>query len=87
MLMTTVALLCLLFAVGVAVYRVVRGPSWGDRITAFDFLGVNLAVLIVVLALRSGFESLLDVALLMSIVGFLTTVALTRYLLLDRVLE
>jgi multicomponent K+:H+ antiporter subunit F/multicomponent Na+:H+ antiporter subunit F len=85
--MTTVALLCLLFAVGVAVYRVVRGPSWGDRITAFDFLGVNLAVLIVVLALRSGFESLLDVALLMSIVGFLTTVALTRYLLLDRVLE
>ncbi len=86
-LVTTVALLCLLFAVGVAVYRVVRGPSWGDRITAFDFLGVNLAVLIVVLALRSGFESLLDVALLMSIVGFLTTVALTRYLLLDRVLE
>ncbi len=87
MLMTTVALLCLLFAVGVAVYRVVRGPSWGDRITAFDFLGVNLAVLIVVLALRSGLESLLDVALLMSIMGFLTTVALTRYLLLDRVLE
>lgn len=85
--MTTVALLCLLFAVGVAVYRVVRGPSWGDRITAFDFLGVNLAVLIVVLALRSGFESLLDVALLVSIVGFLTTIALTRYLLLDRVLE
>lgn len=85
--MTTVALLCLLFAIAVAVYRVVRGPSWGDRITAFDFLGVNLAVLIVVLALRSGFESLLDVALLVSILGFLTTVALTRYLLLDRVLE
>ncbi len=85
--MTTVALLCLLFAIAVAVYRVVRGPSWGDRITAFDFLGVNLAVLIVVLALRSGFESLLDVALLVSILGFLTTVALTRYVLLDRVLE
>jgi len=84
---TTVALLCLLFAIAVAVYRVVRGPSWGDRITAFDFLGVNLAVLIVVLALRSGFESLLDVALLVSILGFLTTVALTRYVLLDRVLE
>lgn len=85
--MTTVALLCVLIAVAVAVYRVIRGPSWGDRITAFDFLGVNLAVLIVVLALRSGFESLLDVALLVSILGFLTTVALTRYLLLDRVLE
>ena len=85
--MTTVALACLLFAVTVAVYRVIRGPSWGDRIMALDFLTVNLAVLIVVLALRSGFESLLDVALLVSILGFLTTVALTRYLLLNRVLE
>ena len=85
--MTTVALVCLLVAVALAVYRVVRGPSWGDRITAFDFLTVNLAVLIVVLAIRTGFESFLDVALLVSILGFLTTVALTRYLLLRQVLK
>jgi len=84
---TTVALICLLVSVVLTVYRVVRGPSWGDRITAFDFLTVNLAVIIVVLAMRSGFESLLDVALLVSILGFLTTVALTRYLLLNRVLR
>jgi len=84
---TTIALVCLLVAVALAVYRVVRGPSWGDRITAFDFLTVNLAVLIVVLAMRTGFESLLDVALLISILGFLTTVALTRYFLLHRVLK
>lgn len=85
--MTTVALVCLLISVVLTVYRVVRGPSWGDRITAFDFLTVNLAVIIVVLAMRSGLESLLDVALLVSILGFLTTVALTRYLLLNRVLR
>ena len=52
-----------------------------------DFLSVNLALLNVVLAIRSGLETLLDVALVMSILGFLTTVALTRYLLLDRVLK
>ena len=85
--MTTFALFCLLIAVAVAIYRVIRGPSWGDRITAFDFLSVNLAVLIVVLAIRTGFESFLDVALLVSILGFLTTIALIRYLLLHRVLE
>ncbi len=85
--MTTVALICLVVSFTLAIYRVMRGPSWGDRITAFDFLTVNLAVLIVVLAMRSGFESLLDVALLVSILGFLTTVALTRYLLLNRVLR
>ncbi len=85
--MTTLALTCLLLSIVLALYRVVRGPSWGDRITAFDFLSVNVAVLFVVLAMRSGLESLLDVALLVSILGFLTTVALTRYLLLGRVLR
>ncbi len=85
--MTTLALICLLLSVTLTTYRVLKGPSWGDRLTALDFLSVNLAVLIVVLAIRTGFETMLDVALLVSILGFLTTVALTRYLLLGRVLE
>ena len=33
-------------------YRVLRGPSWGDRIMAFDFLSVNLVVLFALLAVR-----------------------------------
>lgn len=85
--MTTVALVCVLLSVGLTLYRVLKGPSWGDRITALDFLTVNLAILIVILAMRTGFESFLDVALLVSILGFLTTVALTRYMLLNRVLK
>lgn len=85
--MTTVALICLVVSAALTTLRVLKGPSWGDRVTALDFLSVNLAVIVVVLAIRSGFESLLDVALLISILGFLTTVALTRYLLLGRVLE
>lgn len=82
-----IALVCLSLSVVLAVYRVVRGPSWADRITGFDFLGVSLAALIVVLALRTGFESFLDVALIVSILGFLSTVAFTRYLLRGRVMK
>ena len=85
--MTTLALICLTVSAALTTFRALKGPSWGDRVTALDFLSVNLAVTVVVLAIRSGFESLLDVALLISILGFLTTVALTRYLLLGRVLE
>jgi multisubunit Na+/H+ antiporter MnhF subunit len=84
---TTVALVCVLLSVGLTLYRVLKGPSWGDRITALDFLTVNLAIMIVILAMRTGFESFLDIALLVSILGFLTTVALTRYMLLNRVLK
>lgn len=66
-------------------YRVISGPSWGDRIMAFDFLGVNLVVLFVLLAVRLRYTLLLDAALVLSLLGFLGTVALTRYLLLGKV--
>lgn len=82
-----IALACLALSVVLAVYRVLRGPSWGDRITGFDFLGVSLAALIVVLALKTGLTSFLDVALIVSILGFLSTVALSRYLLRGRVMK
>ncbi|AAF10457.1 monovalent cation/H+ antiporter complex subunit F [Deinococcus radiodurans] len=68
-------------------YRVLRGPSWGDRIMAFDFLSVNLVVLFTLLAVRSRQLVMLDAALVLSLLGFLSTVALTRYLLLGRVMR
>lgn len=81
------ALACLVISILLAVYRVLKGPSWGDRIMALDFLAVNVAVLIVLLALRSGSEAFLDAALIVSILGFLSTVALSRYVLAGKVIE
>lgn len=81
-----VAVGCLLVSTLLATHRTLVGPTWGDRVTAFDFLTVNLAVLVVVMSLKTGFAALLDVALLVSILGFLSTVALTRYLLRGRVI-
>ena len=85
--MVFVALICLIVSFGLGTYRVLKGPTVGDRIAAFDFLAVNLALLIVVVALRTGYSSLLDVALLVSILGFLGTVALARYLLSGKVMK
>lgn len=82
-----VALACLAVAILLTVYRMLKGPTWGDRITALDFLGVNLAVLIVVIALKTGRAAFLDAALLFSILGFLSTIALTRYLLSGKVMK
>ena len=76
----TIALICLVIAIVLTIYRVIQGPTWGDRITAMDFLTSCLAVLIVIIALKTGFTDLLDIALLMSVLGFLSTVALARYL-------
>ena len=83
----TVAMLCVLTSVALTLYRALRGPSWGDRIAAIDFLNTNAAVLIVLVALKTGRPALLDAALVVAILGFLGTVALARYLLGGRVME
>lgn len=82
-----IAIACIALAITLTVFRVLRGPTWGDRIAAFDFLGVALAVLFVVIALRSGTVAFLDAALVLSILGFLSTAALSRYLLRGRVMK
>lgn len=82
-----IALGCLAVAIVLTLARIVRGPTLGDRITGFDFLGVNLAVLVVVVALRTGFTDFLDAALVLSVLGFLGTVALALYLLHGRVMK
>lgn len=76
-----IAFICIILALLISCFRIVRGPTLGDRIAALDFLGVGMAVLIVLLAMRTGFTAYLDAALIVSILGFLSTVALTRYIL------
>ena len=82
-----IAIVCLSITITLAIYRVLRGPTWGDRVTAFDFLGVALAVLLVVIALKTGTPAFLDAALVLSILGFLGTAALSRYMLHGRVMK
>jgi len=82
-----IALVTISVSILLVVYRVLRGPSWGDRIMAFDFLTVNVVALIVLVTIRNRLEVLLDAALVLSLLGFLGTVALTRFLLLGRVMR
>ncbi len=76
-----IAFACIILALLMACWRIARGPTLGDRVAALDFMGVAMAVLIVLLAMRTGFEDFLDAALIVSILGFLSTVALTRYIM------
>ncbi|MFC6592841.1 monovalent cation/H+ antiporter complex subunit F [Deinococcus lacus] len=82
-----IALVIVALSAILVAYRVVRGPSWGDRIMAFDFLSVNLVVLFTLFAVKTRLLVMLDAALVLSLLGFLSTVALTRYLLVGRVMK
>lgn len=81
------ALGCLVLAMGVALIRLVRGPTTQDRILAFDCLNLDamLAMLTLGLLYRSG--TYLGPALLISLVGFVSTTAMAKFLLRGEVIE
>ncbi len=75
-------ILLLVIAVIVGVYRLLAGPTRADRVIAFDLLFAVGVVLCICAALASGSKAFLDVAIGLSLVGFLATIAWAR--LIDR---
>lgn len=73
-------LLILAGGIGLAVYRIVRGPRNADRIIALDLLSVLVVSVAALFAVLSGEKMFLDVAIAFALVAFLGTVAFARYL-------
>lgn len=75
-----VALAILMLALVMTAIRVIVGPSLADRVLALDQL-VSIAIgFIAVIAVKTGFELYIDIALALALVGFLATVAFARYI-------
>ena len=78
-------------AVGLALllagWRLLRGPTPPDRVLALDTLYMNLVALIVLLGLRWSSGLVFEAALLIALLGFVSTVALARFLSRGDVLE
>ena len=76
-----IAIGLLLVALLLVIVRLARGPNLGDRIMALDTLTILAVGLISALTVRTGLTLYLDIAIAIGLVGFLSTVALARYLL------
>lgn len=70
----------LLVALLLAVVGLVRGPTLADRILALDLMTTLAVGLIAAITVLTGFALYIDVAIAVSLAGFLSTVALARYL-------
>jgi multicomponent K+:H+ antiporter subunit F len=82
-----VALALLALSLALALVRLVRGPDVTDRILALDTLYVNSAALLVLYGLELGVDRYYEAALLIAMLGFLTTVVLSKYLTRGDVIE
>ena len=67
--------------------RVVRGPDVTDRILALDTLYVNSAAMLVLYGLELGTGRYYEAALLIAMLGFITTVVLSKFLTRGDVIE
>lgn len=61
-------------------WRLVKGPTLPDRVVAVDLLAIYTLALCAVYTLLSGNPVYLDVALVLALTAFLSTVALALYL-------
>jgi multicomponent K+:H+ antiporter subunit F len=82
-----IATLAITAASVLTVYRLALGPDTVDRILALDTLVINTIALIVVIGLWFRTAMYFEAALLFAMVGFITTVALCKYLLRGNVIE
>ena len=82
-----VALITLALGQVLSMVRLVQGPTPGDRILALDTMVINALGLVVVLGIHQGVKVYFEVALLVAMLGFVSTVALARFLLRGDIIE
>ncbi len=74
-------------AMALNLWRLVRGPSLPDRILALDTLGINTIALVVLLGISLGSVVYFEAALIVAMMGFVSTVALCKFILSGDIIE
>lgn len=89
--MLDTALLLVSFMIAAALllslWRLLEGPSLSDRILALDTLYINSIALIILLGMYMGSPLYFEAALLIALLGFVSTAALCKYLLRGDIIE
>ncbi|AIJ86870.1 K+/H+ antiporter subunit F [Brucella melitensis] len=77
----------LVAAMGCAVYRLLVGPRAQDRILATDALYLDALLLLLTFGIRTGSIIYFEATLIIALLGFVATVALSKFLMRGEVIE
>jgi multicomponent K+:H+ antiporter subunit F len=83
----TVAQLLLFLAMACCTARMMIGPRAQDRVMALDALYVSTMLLLVTFGVRSGSTLYFEAALVIGLLGFVSTAALAKFLMRGEVIE
>ena len=70
-----------------ALLRLLKGPNTGDRILSLDTMVVNAIALIILLGMRLGTDIYFESAMIFAMLGFVSTVAIARFVLRGDLIE
>jgi len=82
-----IGMLLISLALILSFYRLAVGPSKPDRILALDTLYINSIALLILAGIYLDNMVYFEAALLIAVLGFVGTVALSKYLLRGDIME
>lgn len=77
----------LVIAMAFAAFRVLRGPRAQDRVLGMDALYVTATMLLLTFGIRTGSILYFEAALIIALLGFVSTAALAKFLMRGEVIE
>jgi multicomponent K+:H+ antiporter subunit F len=83
----TAAQIFLGLAMACAAFRIIRGPRAQDRVLGVDTLYSTAMLLLLTFGIASGSTLYFEAALVIALLGFVGTVALSKFLLRGEVIE
>lgn len=81
------ALACVVLAMMLCTFRLMKGPSAQDRVLALDTLWMCTMLLGLMLGIRHDSQIYFEAALLIALIGFVSTMALAKFLMRGEVIE
>lgn len=76
----TLGVYVLCAGMALCLYRLARGPELADRVLAADLLSLHVVGLVIVLTIYVGNLVFFDTALVVAIIGFVSTVGFAQYI-------
>lgn len=78
---------CFGLALALNLYRLSKGPTLADRILALDTMVINGIAILMLLGIRFGTAIYFEASLLFAMVGFISTVAFSKFILRGDIIE
>lgn len=75
------------FAMAFALYRIVKGPHAQDRILGLDTLYINAMLMLVAFGVRTANTVYFETALIIALLGFVSSIAFAKFLMRGEIIE